>query len=374
VSSYAVWGWGGPADEPAAADLEALGPLVAATTGVAVSPHEVGRAYRDLLRGVRGQVDAPADLVLRPRSEQDVADVLDWAASARVAVVPFGGGTSVVGGTEPRGLRRAVSLDLQHLSGLMEVDTDSRTVRLGAGTLGPAAEEALRTHGLTLRFYPQSFERSTVGGWVATRAAGHFSARLQHVDDLVASVRAVTPVGVWESRRLPGSGAGPSPDRLLLGSEGTLGVVTSAWLRAQPRPAHRWAATLAAPTFAAGAQAVRSLVQAGLAPATCRLVDPVESTLTGTLATGEAALVLGLESLHVPVEAEADAALDRCRGAGSRPSSTVFSGRSAPRCARCAAAAGSRAGSRTSTPTAQRPTSPSSPRPAAATRWRSGTR
>ena len=352
--SYAVWGWGGPSDEPTTADLEAVGPLVAETTGVAVQAperpaalgalppsalagrlpgslrplasdepvdrarHGLGRAYRDLVRGVRGQVDCPADVVVRPRTEQDVADVLDWATAEGVPVVPFGGGTSVVGGVEPRDLPPAVSLDLGALAGLLEVDATSRLVHLAAGTAGPAVEDALRSHGLTLRFYPQSFERSTVGGWVATRAAGHFSARLQHVDDLTASVRAVTPVGAWESRRLPGSGAGPSPDRLLLGSEGTLGVVTSAWLRAQPRPAHRWAATLGAPTFEAGAEAVRALVQAGLAPATCRLVDAGEAALTGTLATGEAALVLGLESLALPLDAEAALALQVCQDAGLR--------------------------------------------------------
>jgi alkyldihydroxyacetonephosphate synthase len=200
----------------------------------------------------------------------------------------------------------------------MEVDETSRAVRLRAGTFGPTAEAALKPYGLTLRFYPQSFERSTVGGWVATRAAGHFSTRLTHIDDLVESVRAITPVGPWESRRLPGSGAGPSPDRLLLGSEGALGIITEAWLRAQPRPAHRWAATLAAPDFATGGRAVRALVQSGLHPATCRLLDPVEAGLSGTLMTGEAALVLGLESLAVPLEAEIRHALQVCQDAGLR--------------------------------------------------------
>lgn len=352
MSTYPLWGWGGPGDEPSRRDLGALAPVVAETTGVPVQApepkhalpelpagvlrlpasltalastdpvdrgrHGLGRAYRDLVRGMRGQVDCPPDVVVRPRTEQDVVDVLDWATTTGTPVVPFGGGTSVVGGVEPRGLPPAVSLDLGGLSGLLEVDAASRTARLAAGTTGPAAEAALKAHGLTLRFYPQSFERSTVGGWVATRAAGHFSARLQHVDDLVASVRAVTPVGRWESRRLPGSGAGPSPDRLLLGSEGALGVVTAADLRAQPRPAHRWAATLAAPGFAEGAEAVRALVQAGLAPATCRLVDPAESALTGTLGTGEAALVLGLESLAAPLDHEAALALELCRDAGLR--------------------------------------------------------
>lgn len=350
--SYPVWGWGGPADEPTAAALAELAPYVAATTGVAVQEplvpaalphlpparrvlppslaglgsadpvdrarHGTGRAYRDLIRVLHGHLPAVPDLVLRPRSERDVTDLLDWASATGTPVVPFGGGTSVVGGIEPRGLDAAVSLDLQHLSGLMDLDRTSRAVRFGAGTLGPAAERALAAHGLTLRFYPQSFERSTVGGWVATRAAGHFSSRLTHVDDLVESVRAITPAGTWESLRLPGSGAGPSPDRLLLGSEGTLGVITSAWLRAQPRPSHRWSATLAAPDLSTGATAVRTLLQHGLTPATCRLVDGTEAALTGTLTTGEAALVLGLESLALPLEPEAELALALCRGAGLR--------------------------------------------------------
>jgi alkyldihydroxyacetonephosphate synthase len=352
--SYRVWGWGSAADEPTRAGLEALAPLVRETTGVepqaplvpagapSVPPsqrlaqlpgslralasddpedrarHGIGRSYRDLVRAISGRPGDAPDLVLRPQSERDVVDVLDWASSAGVPVVPFGGGSSVVGGVEPRGLDAAVSLDLSRLSGLVEVDTASRAVRLRAGTLGPAAEAALRPHGLTLRFYPQSFERSTVGGWLATRAAGHFSSRLTHVDDLVESVRAVTPTGVWESRRLPGSGAGPSPDRLLLGSEGTLGVITESWLRAQPRPVHRWAATLAAPDLDAGGRAVRTLLQSGLSPATCRLLDAGEAALTSTLTTGEAALVLGFESLALPVDAEAALAVQLCRDAGLR--------------------------------------------------------
>ena len=354
VSGYRVWGWGGPDDEPTTTDLTAIAPYVQETTGVAVQApltpapvpdlpasrrlgalpaslrslasddpadrarHGIGRSYRDLIRAMRGDLHDLPDLVLRPRTEDDVVDVLDWATAQVVPIVPFGGGTSVVGGVEPVGLDGAVSLDLQRLSGLVEVDAASRAVRLRAGMLGPAVEEALKPHGLTLRFYPQSFERSSVGGWVATRAAGHFSTRLTHIDDLVESVRAVTPTGVWESRRLPGSGAGPSPDRMLLGSEGTLGVITETWLRAQPRPQHRWAATLAAPDLHAGADAVRLLVQAGLMPATCRLVDAAESALTGTLTTGEAALVLGFESLTVPVTAEAETALALCRDAGLR--------------------------------------------------------
>jgi alkyldihydroxyacetonephosphate synthase len=350
--SYRVWGWGTADDEPTLASLSELAPFIEAATGITPQPpeqpsalrplpdprrrlpsalehlgsidpedrarHGIGRAYRELVLAIRGEVRDVPDLVVRPTSEQDVTDLLDWAGTTNTAVIPYGGGTSVVGGVAPRDLDGAISLDLGVMSGLVELDATSRAVRLRAGTLGPDAEALLKPHGLTLRFYPQSFERSTVGGWVVTRAAGHFSTRLTHIDDLTESVRAITPTGVWESRRLPGSGAGPSPDRMLLGSEGTLGVVTEAWLRVQPRPLHRWAATFAAPDFVTGASAVRALVQSGLLPATCRLLDPVESGLSGTLTTGEAALVLGLESLHVPLDHEAAVALEIAEDQGLR--------------------------------------------------------
>src|SRR5581483_11596478 len=252
-------------DEPREADLAALGPLVAEQLRLPVQPperaaplaelatdrvsgrlptalaplasaepldrarHGLGRSYRDVIRGIRGRPDAVPDCVVRPYTEADVAALLDWCTEQRVAVVPYSGGTSVVGGVEPAvgdGFSGIISVDLAALSGVREVDPVSRAARVGAGTAGPALEDQLRGHGLTARFFPQSFERSTVGGWLATRAAGHFSTRATHIDDLVESVRAVTPWGPWESRRLPASGAGPSPDRLLLGSEGVLGVIT----------------------------------------------------------------------------------------------------------------------------------------------------
>ena len=357
TDTYPVWGWAtDPAEQPSRQDLEDLRPLVTDHLGIAAQPperpaalpdlpadrvcrrlpatlaaiadadpidrarHAVGRSYVDLVRGIRGELDHVPDTVLRPRDESDVTATLDWCSSSGVAVVPYGGGTSVVGGVEPDvgdAWSGVVALDLAHLAGVAEVDTVSRAARVRAGTSGPRLEGELRPHGLTARFFPQSFERSTVGGWVATRAAGHFSTRLTHIDDLVESVRAVTPTGLWESRRLPGSGAGPSPDRMLLGSEGSLGVVTETWLRVQPRPEHRWSATLAAPDVSTGAAAVRALLHAGLLPATCRLIDAAESATTGTLATGEAALVLGFESYGLPLDGAAGA-LQLCTDAGLR--------------------------------------------------------
>jgi alkyldihydroxyacetonephosphate synthase len=161
--------------------------------------------------------------------------------------VPFGGGTSVVGGvTPPDG--PTVTLDLSRMDRVLEIDTVSRAAHVQAGALGPGIEDQLRPHGLTLRHFPQSWEFSTLGGWIATRAGGHYATRLTHIDDLVESIGAETPAGRWESRRLPGSGAGPSPDRLLLGSEGTLGVITDAWMRVQQRPTFRAQASVSLTT------------------------------------------------------------------------------------------------------------------------------
>src|SRR5690606_31040712 len=156
-----------------------------------------------------------------------------------------------------------VSIDLGRLSGVREIDEISRAARIGAGTLGPALEAELAPHGLSLRHYPQSFELSTLGGWLATRAGGHFATLYTHIDDLVESMRVVTPSGPIETRRLPASGAGPSPDRLFLGSEGTLGIITEAWMRLQLRPTHRASAVVGFADFAGGARAARAIAQAG---------------------------------------------------------------------------------------------------------------
>ena len=284
--------------------------------------HSLGKSYVDTIRGFRGRYEHVVDLVLRPGDETEVQAALEWAADANVAVVPYGGGTSVVGGVEPRiptSFDGAVSLDLGALDRVHEVDPVSRAARIGAGAAGPRLEEQLGAHGLTMRFYPQSFELSTLGGWIATRAAGHFATGATHVDDLVEAVRAITPKGTWASRRLPGSGAGPSPDRLLLGSEGILGVITEAWVRVQPRPSHRAGRAVRFAGFLAGADAVRAVVQAGLRPANCRLIDALEAAQSGAGDGRSAVLVLGFESTDHPVEDELARALELCRAHGGEP-------------------------------------------------------
>jgi alkyldihydroxyacetonephosphate synthase len=272
--------------------------------------HTYGKAYRDIVRAFRGRYDHPPDLVARPRSEAEIEQVLAWASDAQIAVIPYGGGTSVVGGIEARFDGPAISLDLRALDRVLEVDRVSQAARIQAGVLGPALEDQLREHQLTLRHFPQSFEFSTLGGWIATRAGGHFATLYTHIDDLVESVRALTPVGDWESRRLPGSGAGPSPDRMLIGSEGILGVITEAWVRVRPRPKFKASATVHFDSFEQGAEVVRAIAQSGLYPSNCRLLDEAEGRLTGV--SEQTMLVLGFESADHPVDAWMEQALAIC--------------------------------------------------------------
>ncbi|MCC7538243.1 MAG: FAD-binding oxidoreductase, partial [Deltaproteobacteria bacterium] len=290
------------------------------TDTVARVHHTFGRAYPDLVRAFAGDFAPAPDVVATPPDERAIDAVLDWCAHARLACVPFGGGTSVVGGVEcptPAGLSGVVSLDLRALDRVLDVERTSRSARIQAGASGPRLEEQLAAHGLSLRFYPQSFEHSTLGGWIATRAGGHYATVWTHIDDLVQSIRMTTPVGVWESRRLPASGAGPSPDRLALGSEGTLGVITESWVRVVPRPRFRASANFGFDGFVAGADALRALSQSGLFPSNARLIDGREALLNGVATNGKKALLLlAFESADHPLDAWIARAAELLRDAG----------------------------------------------------------
>jgi alkyldihydroxyacetonephosphate synthase len=285
--------------------------------------HALGKAYRDVVRGFRGEFPNPPDLVAFPRDESEIEAVLEFCEGQGAAAIPYGGGTSVVGGVEPRldgGYDGAVSIDLGRLDQVLEIDRESRAARIQAGAAGPQLEDQLREHDLTLRHFPQSFEYSTLGGWIATRAGGHFATLYTHIDDLVESIRAVTPRGVWESRRLPGSGAGPSPDRALLGSEGILGLISEAWVRLQDRPRFKASCGAGFDDFTAAAGAVRELSQSGLHPANCRLLDALEADTTGASpGPGKALLVLGFESAQHPVDHWMSLALEIVREHGGEP-------------------------------------------------------
>jgi alkyldihydroxyacetonephosphate synthase len=302
--------------------LTAPGPLadICTTDTHARASRAYGKAYRDIVRAFRGRFDHVPDVVAFPRDANEVAEVLEWCGERGAAVIPYGGGTSVVGGVEARvgdGYAGTVTLDLTRLDRVLEIDRASRAALIQAGATGPHLEDQLREHGLTLRHFPQSFQLSTLGGWIATRAGGHFATLYTHIDDLVESISAVTPAGDIETRRLPGSGAGPSPDRMLLGSEGILGVITEAWVRVQDRPVHKASAGVTYADFTAGAEAVRALSQSGLYPTNCRLLDPREAEITGASSEG-ALLVLGFESADHPVDAWMDRALELAQDHGGR--------------------------------------------------------
>ena len=264
--------------------------------------HAWGRAYPDLVRGFRGDFSAAPDVVAYPRTDDDLVALFEEASSVGAVLVPFGGGTSVVSGVTCVGTKPVVAVDLRARARVLEVDPVSRLAHIEAGATGPDLEAQLRAHSLTLRFFPQSFELSTLGGWIATRAGGHYATLATHIDDLTTAVRMLTPRGPFETARFPASGAGPDPKRLVLGSEGTLGVITSAWMRVVPRPTFRADANVFFEDFGAAVDAARKIAQSGLNPANARVLDPREALLNGVAMDGTSVLVLGFESADHELE------------------------------------------------------------------------
>lgn len=281
--------------------------------------HTYGKSYRDIVRGMRRDFSRPPDLVAFPTTEAEIVALLDWCSSANIAAIPYGGGSSVSGGVEAEvgsSFSGVVSIDLGRLDKVLEIDERSRSARIQAGVLGPSLESQLRQSGLSLRHYPQSFEHSTLGGWIATRSGGHFATLHTHIDDFVEALRVITPSGLLETRRLPASGAGPSPERLFIGSEGMLGVIVEAWMRLQRRPQFRASATISFADFSKGAEAARMLAQSGLYPSNCRLLDPLEAMINGAGAGDRAVLLVAFESADHPLDAWMARAIELCRDAG----------------------------------------------------------
>ncbi len=281
--------------------------------------HTHGGHPLELLKALRGEFEHPPDAVAHPRNEDELEAVLEWCDSNGHAAIPYGGATSVVWGVcVPESSESAVTINLDHFHRVLEIDPVSRAARIQAGVFGPDLEDALRPEGLTLRHFPQSFPWSTVGGWVATRSGGHYATNHTHIDDFVESIRMLTPAGWWESRRLPGSGAGPSPDRMVMGSEGILGIITECWLRLQKRPTFRATAGLVFDDWASGADAARQVVQAKLWPANLRLLDPAEAQLSAGLNGTQSLLIIGFESADVPQGEYIRHAVEIARGAGGQ--------------------------------------------------------
>ncbi|WP_435590834.1 FAD-binding oxidoreductase [Nocardia sp. bgisy118] len=243
--------------------------------------HAGGKSTLDLLRRrAEGPQDAP-DAIVFPADHEQVLAVLAYCAEHGIAVVPFGGGTSVVGGVDPvRGqFDTVIALDLRRIDGIRDVDPVSGTATLGAGLTGPRAEELLAAQGLSLGHFPQSFEFASIGGFAATRSSGQASAGYGRFDDMVQRLRIATPTGSLELGRAPASAAGPDLRELFVGSEGTLGVITEVTLRVHPLPETTAYQAWSFPDFATGAAALRAVVQAGAAPTVLRLSDEAETGL-----------------------------------------------------------------------------------------------
>jgi alkyldihydroxyacetonephosphate synthase len=345
------WAWGLETEEPSDADRARRAEHLSKRFGVSITPQPVPRLADAELRPPRLDVPAvladvcttetwerafhshgahltdrtdafhlrfpnPTDVVAHPSTEGELEAVLDWCAVADAKVVPFGAGSSVVWGVNPPEADAVVTVAMDRFDRVLEVDPVSRAARIQAGVYGPALEDQLRPHGFTLRHFPQSFRFSTLGGWIATRSGGHYATNHTHIDDFVESVRMLTPRGWWESRRLPGSGAGPSPDRMVIGSEGILGVITEAWMRIQRRPTFRATAGIAFPSWKDGTDAVRQLVQAKLWPANCRILDPVEAARAAGLDGTASLLIVGFESAELSQRHTIGVAVEICRAAG----------------------------------------------------------
>jgi alkyldihydroxyacetonephosphate synthase len=240
--------------------------------------HASGRGYADLARMRGGSLEAAPDAVVMPADAGALRRLLDVCAGEGIAVVPFGGGTSVVGGVEPlRGSHsRLISLDLGALREVA-VDRRSLTANLGAGLRGPEAEAALAREGLTLGHFPQSFEYATIGGFAATRSAGQASSGYGRFDDLVTSVRLIAPSGDLRTLETPHTAAGPALRELIVGSEGVLGVIPDVTVRVRPAPALRRYEAWMADSFEAGAEIVRALAQGPGLPDVVRISDEEET-------------------------------------------------------------------------------------------------
>jgi alkyldihydroxyacetonephosphate synthase len=248
--------------------------------------HAAGKGYMDLVRLRAGEPEGAPDAVVIPADHDQVRAVLSLCAAASVAVVPFGGGTSVVGGVAPlRGEHAAVvALDMRRIGNLNSLDRESRTVTVGAGIRAPELERRLSAEGFTLGHFPQSFEYVSLGGCAATRSAGQASGGYGRIEQMILGLRVAAPAGDIELPAIPASAAGPGLRQLLIGSEGTLGIISELSLRVRPAPAARVYEGVFFEDFTSGVNAMRALAQEGASPDVARLSDEQETRMSLALA------------------------------------------------------------------------------------------
>lgn len=264
------------------ARLEAAGDRAVSTAHDDRVRHSAGKSYLDLLELRRGECAVACDAVAWPQDEAAVGELLRVCSEERVAVVAFGGGTSVVGGVTPLAgdCGAVLSLDLSRLSGVVDVDRQSEMALIAGGTTLVAADQLLAKHGFTLGHFPQSYEYASVGGCIATRSAGQASTGYGRIDDNVVALKCCTPAGVFDSLIVPASAAGPDLRELMVGSEGTFGVITRAAMRLHRLPAVRRYEGWLLPSFDAGLEALRTIAQSESQPTVARLSDSVETEVS----------------------------------------------------------------------------------------------
>ncbi|MGC8737547.1 MAG: FAD-binding oxidoreductase [Candidatus Hydrogenedens sp.] len=242
--------------------------------------HARGKSYLDTLALRSGELPNVPDIVIYPKTKEEVIEVIRWASLNDIAVIPFGGGTSVVGGVNPVKAQKhigIVTLDLREMNRLIHIDAKSRIACAESGIEGPRLEELLQKEGFTLGHYPQSFEFSTLGGWVSARGAGHQSIRYGKAEDWFAGAEIISPPGPWKTEAFPSSACGPQIKDLIPGSEGTLGVMTDIEFRIHPLPEEKYYNAYIFPSFDAGVEASRQLMQTDIPLAMIRLSDAQET-------------------------------------------------------------------------------------------------
>jgi alkyldihydroxyacetonephosphate synthase len=288
--------------------------------------HSAGKSTPDLLRLRAGDAGGAPDAVLTPATHEEVLEVLSVCSERRVAVVPFGGGTSVVGGLAADGgaFTGVIALDLRRMNAMRELDEVSRVAVLEAGLRAPQAEALLGERGYTLGHFPQSFEYATIGGFAAARSSGQASAGYGRFDEMVVSLRLAAPVGTLALGRAPKSAAGPDLRQLVLGSEGAFGVITAVGVALRPLPEARRYEGWRLESFAAGIDVLRRLAQDGPLPTVLRLSDEVETALNlaapGELGSGGqgALAIVGHEGTAGEVEERSAAVARVLESAGAQ--------------------------------------------------------
>src|SRR5215218_4449453 len=327
LSSYAqIWNRAARVTTTPPADVSAVEEALTAALGDAVStaPDRLGAYVADtywpaLHAAAAGTPLARPDVVVCPRTEEQVAEVVAIADEHRVPVVPWGGGSGTQGGALP--IRGGIVVDLRGLDEILAIDETSLTVTAQAGVNGRRLEAELNDRGLMLPHYPASVEWATVGGYIAARGSGVLSTRYGKIEDLLLSLRVATPAdGLIDTVSVPRHAVGPELTQLFVGSEGTLGVITRATLQLAPMPDERRFATVAFPTVGAGVHAIRRALQAGHRPSVVRMYDEVATRLTFAPVVGEELsgvyTVLGFEGDREAVDAEERRTLELVREAG----------------------------------------------------------